>query len=240
VDGEVDGLSAPSGLESAGRRKRVPGSPEPIAAAARPETDGAVALVGLSPVYAHGLRLGFTSAGLTCSTVAGVGELPPLLGAAALVAVLPHADGASLASVTTAGAGRVEAVHVLPEGSVQAYTDALRAGATGAFAADAELEHVVRVVRSAAVGHTLLPLRVARALSRRRAGSPPQLQRQERHYLRRLADGGTVASLARSAGYSEREMYRLLSAVYARLGATNRTEALLLAERWGLLDEEAS
>lgn len=216
----------------------MPGTPDPSAGDARPESDGVVALVGLSPVYAHGLRLGFTSAGLTCTAVRGVGELPPLLGPGGVVAVLPHADGAALASLQAQDGGRIEAVHVLPDGSVQSYTDALRAGATGAFSADAELEHVLRVVRSAADGHTLLPLHVARALSRRRAGTPPQLQRHERHYLRRLADGGTVASLARAAGYSEREMYRLLSAVYARLGATNRTEALLLAERWGLLDEE--
>jgi DNA-binding CsgD family transcriptional regulator len=58
--------------------------------------------------------------------------------------------------------------------------------------------------------------------------------------LRHLADSGTVASLARTVGYSEREMYRLLGGVYARLGASNRTEALLLAERWGLLEGEAS
>jgi len=217
----------------------VPGTAGTSAGAARPDPGAVVALVGLSPVFAHGLRLGFTSAGLQCSAVAAVGDLPPLLDADPLVAVVPHADGAALASLQLQGAGRLHSVHVLPEGSVQAYTDALRAGATGAFSTDAELDHVVRVVRSAAAGQTLLPLRVAQALSRRRAGSPPQLQRHERQYLRRLADGGTVAGLARSAGYSEREMYRLLSAVYGRLGATNRTEALLLAERWGLLDEEA-
>ena len=216
----------------------MPATADPSSGVARPDAGGVVALVGLSPVYAHGLRLGFTSAGLRCSAVAAVGDLPPLLDADSLVAVLPHADGGALASLQLPQTGRLQSVHVLTEGSVQAYADALRAGATGAFSADAELDGVLRVVRSAAAGQTLLPLRVARALSRRRAGSPPELQRHERQYLRRLADGGTVAGLARSAGYSEREMYRLLSAVYARLGATNRTEALLLAERWGLLDEE--
>ena len=216
----------------------MPATAESSAGAARPDPDAMIALVGLSPVYAHGLRLGFTSAGLRCSAVAAVGDLPPLLDTAQLVAVVPHTDASALASLQLQASGRLQGVHVLPDGSVQTYADALRAGATGAFPADAELDHVLRVVRSAAVGQTLLPLRVASALSRRRAGSPPQLERHERQYLRRLADGGTVGGLARSAGYSEREMYRLLSAVYARLGATNRTEALLLAERWGLLDEE--
>jgi len=49
-----------------------------------------------------------------------------------------------------------------------------------------------------------------------------------------------VTSLARSSGYSEREMYRLLSALYARLGVTTRTEALLRADRWGLLRQGTS
>ncbi len=220
----------------------MPGSPQPPATAARPGQDGLVALValvGLSPVYAHGLRIGLVAAGMTCSTVPAVGDLPPLVEADRVVVVLRPADSAALAALQVQRASRLETVHVLDDGEVQTYADALRSGATGAFASDAELDQVVRVIRSAAVGQTLLPTRVARSLSRRRSGSPPQLERHERQYLRRLADGGTVAALARSSGWSEREMYRLLAAVYARLGATNRTEALLLAERWGLLDEES-
>jgi DNA-binding NarL/FixJ family response regulator len=65
---------------------------------------------------------------------------------------------------------------------------------------------------------------------------PPSLTDVEQAWLRRLAAGGTVAGLARGCGYSEREMYRRLSDMYSRLGARTRTEALLLAERFGLLD----
>jgi DNA-binding CsgD family transcriptional regulator len=98
---------------------------------------------------------------------------------------------------------------------------------------------VLAVVRAAATGHTLLPLRVARGLCRSHAGRAPELLARERSWLRHLADSGTVASLAATAGYSEREMYRLLGSIYTRLGASNRTEALLLAERWGLLQTES-
>ena len=45
-----------------------------------------------------------------------------------------------------------------------------------------------------------------------------------------------ATSLARTAGYSQREMYRVLAALYSRLGASTRTEALLRADRWGLLN----
>ena len=202
-------------------------------------SDVLAVLVGLPPVYAHGLRHGLVAADVRCTSVSAAVDLPPLLGADPCVAVVLESEAPALTALGLRGDDRLETVHVLEQDSLQAWTDALRAGATGAFATDAELDQIVRVVRSAAAGQTLLPLRVARALGRGRSGPPPRLERTERQYLRRLADGGTVAGLARASGWSEREMYRLLSALYVRLGATNRTEALLLAERWGLLDEEA-
>ncbi|MEA2589098.1 MAG: hypothetical protein QOH66_2025, partial [Actinomycetota bacterium] len=42
--------------------------------------------------------------------------------------------------------------------------------------------------------------------------------------------------LAEKVGYSERALYRLLHALYGRLGVSNRTEAILQASRRGLLD----
>ena len=66
-------------------------------------------------------------------------------------------------------------------------------------------------------------------------GRHPGFTSHELTWLRKLADGAKVAALARAAGYSQREMYRLLADLYARLGASTRTEALLRADRWGLL-----
>jgi DNA-binding NarL/FixJ family response regulator len=132
----------------------------------------------------------------------------------------------------------VSAVHVVERVTAEAYADALQVGATGVVAMDAEFEQVLAVVRAAAGGLTLLPRRVAKALCRTQAGPVPELLPRERAWLRHLADSGTVGSLAGQSGYSEREMYRLLGSLYSRLGASNRTEALLLAERWGLLQEE--
>ena len=203
------------------------------------EDEVRVALVGLAPVYMHGLQIGLATAGLRCRLLQTPAELPEVLEQAGpVVAVLPHAAHASLPSVPLEPRGMLATVHVLAEDSVQAYSNALGAGATGAFPETAELDRVIRTVRSAALGYTLLPHHVARGLGRPQVGPPPHLEPQERASLRLLAAGGTVAMLARRSGYSEREMYRLLSGIYGRLGAQNRTEALLVAERWGLLDEE--
>ncbi len=107
---------------------------------------------------------------------------------------------------------------------------------TGVLAATHPAEDIVPVLHCAARGHTVLPRELVRALCRPASLPPPSLTPTEQAWMRRLAAGGTVAGLARTCGYSEREMYRRLSTVYLRLGARTRTEALLLAERFGLLD----
>jgi DNA-binding NarL/FixJ family response regulator len=135
----------------------------------------------------------------------------------------------------------VLSVALLQEADTRRYARAL-ARCTGAVPLDAELEDVVATVWAAARGRALLPTTVARELaSRAETGEAvPDLSEQQVRWLRALASSATVTSLAKSAGYSEREMYRLLSALYARLGVTTRTEALLRADRWGLLRERVA
>jgi len=207
-----------------------------------------VVLAGLPPIYRHGLAAGFVGAGMVCTSLASMAELSGLL--AELAQMLPGGGGfvvivaseevpALTAVLGESAVGDVPLVHVVDDATAEASAEALRLGATGVIALDAELVQVIGVVRAAADGQTLLPRQVARSLCRSQVGPVPQLLGKEREWLRHLADCGTVAGLARAVGYSEREMYRLLGGVYARLGASNRTEALLLAERWGLLEDDA-
>jgi DNA-binding NarL/FixJ family response regulator len=193
-----------------------------------------VVLVGLPPVYTHGLHVGLTAIGLRCSTAPATDQFasPTETGRTVVTVMLPSAG----AALERADGARRAAVHVLAEATEQAYSDALHAGATGAFAQDAELIEIARVVVCAGLGLTLLPVDVARALNRRSVGRRPHLTTLDLQYLRMLADGATVASVARRLAHSEREMYRLLSGTYQRLGARNRTDALLLAQRFGLLE----
>jgi DNA-binding NarL/FixJ family response regulator len=80
---------------------------------------------------------------------------------------------------------------------------------------------------------------VARAISAH--GAPLQdkewITPEEVEWLRFLAEGATVHELAEKVGYSERALYRVLHGLYGRLRVANRTEAILQAQRWGLLDE---
>ncbi len=113
------------------------------------------------------------------------------------------------------------------------YRELLAGGAT-ALPSGAPDDDVVVAVAAAARSLTCVPAEAARSLAGA-AGDEPAVTAREVSWLRVLADGGTVAGLARTVGYSEREMYRLLRGLYARLGADTRTEALLRADRRGLL-----
>jgi DNA-binding CsgD family transcriptional regulator len=196
-----------------------------------------VVLGGLPPVYARGLQLVLESSVASCTVVGDVGQVPSLLaGPDPFVVVVPESDVPAVLPVPPALA-RHAVVVLVEQATPESCATAMRAGVTGVIAVDDAPEQVVAVVRGAARGYTVLAREFVQALCRPAAVVPPSLTVVERGWLRRLARGGTVAGLARSCGYSEREMYRRLSDVYLRLGARTRTEALLLAERFGLLDE---
>jgi DNA-binding NarL/FixJ family response regulator len=230
----------------ADRRGKGPdGTPDPDA---RRATDLAVhgadeqvhvVLVQMPPVYRYGLAALLRAVGIRCSSTSSTDQLGEVLAATGTrVLVLDAVVAASLPRPLGNTANGLFAVHVVPELTSATYAHALRSGATGVVAVDAELHHAVDVIRAAAAGNSLLGADVARSLCRPATSSAPQVSVRERAWLRRLGDGATVAGLARADGYSEREMYRRLAGLYSRLGAANRTGALVLAERWGLLARE--
>jgi DNA-binding NarL/FixJ family response regulator len=115
-------------------------------------------------------------------------------------------------------------------------------GAAVATAWTASPERIVEVAEAVLRGDFLVPVEVGRELA---AVGPdphetrPQVTAVEAGWLRTLAAGATVAELAEDAGYSERSMFRHLAAIYGTLGAANRFEALLAAERLGLLKPDS-
>jgi DNA-binding NarL/FixJ family response regulator len=121
----------------------------------------------------------------------------------------------------------------------RAIRSALLDGATAAASVDAPLDELAQIVTVALAGKVMLDAPVAEALARGCLGptlldcpvSDPEVD-----WLRGLARGDTVAELAEAAAFSEREMYRQLGALYERLGAANRTQAIVRAAQLGLID----
>jgi DNA-binding NarL/FixJ family response regulator len=148
-------------------------------------------------------------------------------------------DGEDLARLDQArGPAENTLVALLPHDDPSAYALALRAGADGAISWDSPPASIVDVLGAALNGCQLLPADVARALARgyRAEVKHSEVTEDEVRWLGLLADGRTIAELAQEAGYSIREMHRLLHDLYLRLGATNRSSGLVQATRGGLLD----
>jgi len=199
-----------------------------------------VVLLGLHPVLERGLRVVLTEAGFHVGDAGQTTGWTRDGGRRLVVTVDDDASLRDLEELQVRVPGLLSVV-LLAQASTWGYARAL-SRCTGAVPVDAEVEDLVTAVRAASRECAIVPTRVARQLAVGMAPdeAAPALGEQQVGWLRELVNGATVGSLARSAGYSEREMYRLLSALYARLGVTTRTEALLRADRWGLLRQRAS
>lgn len=130
-------------------------------------------------------------------------------------------------------------VVLLERGSDAEGMQALMAGARSVLPRAAAERSLLRTVAATLEDEAVMPARVAAALLETdRGGSAPRsaVPAEQAAWLRRLAGGSTVAQLASDSGYSERTMYRLLQALYRRMGVHNRVEAVLRAKEQGWLE----
>jgi DNA-binding NarL/FixJ family response regulator len=129
-------------------------------------------------------------------------------------------------------------IAMLADHNLTSYVRAAYAGAVSAIPRCAEPSLVQRTFEAAVDGRSLLPVAALRAItagaSNGEVGSTSPSE-EERNWLRQLAQGSSVADLAKHAGYSERMMFRLLHALYVKLQAPNRTVALIRARDEGWL-----
>ena len=134
----------------------------------------------------------------------------------------------------------IPVIAVLPDLTVSDFAEAVRCGAIVAIAEDEPPETFVDALEAASRGWATVPASVLRAMAARIPRRPDPaawVTEDEADWLRHLAAGATVTDLAEQVGYSEREMFRTLRETYARLGAKNRTEAIIWATRHGVLNE---
>ena len=99
------------------------------------------------------------------------------------------------------------------------------------FGADDRIAEMTVMVRPMSGVHAL-----AEAMKRRLAPSGPQLSPREGQVLRLLADGMSVAGIAKQLFVSESTAKTHISKLYEKLGAANRAQALMTALRLGLLE----
>ena len=119
----------------------------------------------------------------------------------------------------------------------------LRCGARHVLPDTTSFDTLLTIVLSDYADVSMVPLRCVQFLAdcaRRGSGSFALLTDAELSWIKSLADGEKISTLAAHAGYSERSMFRHLARVYRILGVSDRDEALLAARDLGLCDADPS
>jgi DNA-binding NarL/FixJ family response regulator len=114
---------------------------------------------------------------------------------------------------------------------------AIKAGATGYLLKDAPRDELIRAVRAAHAGQSVLSPSVAGALIDL-AGNrgPDALSPREAEVLRLVADGATNQAAARQLLVSETTIKTHLLHIYTKLGVRDRASAVATAYKRGLLN----
>jgi DNA-binding NarL/FixJ family response regulator len=113
---------------------------------------------------------------------------------------------------------------------------ALRAGAKGYLLKDASVDELLGAIRSVHAGQTLLaPTVAARLVVGVSTGGPEALTPRELEVLTLVGQGRSNAEIATLLAIAPRTAKVHVQNILSKLGATNRTEAVSLAVRQGLI-----
>lgn len=112
--------------------------------------------------------------------------------------------------------------------------EALRNGATGAFLKDAAMDDLIGAIRRVANGERLVSPEVERLLREEEAEAPSLTERQ-RDVLESAARGLSDREIALQFGMTHSGAKHHMRAIFAKLGAANRAEAIGIALRKHLL-----
>jgi DNA-binding NarL/FixJ family response regulator len=150
---------------------------------------------------------------------------------------MPELDGVGLTAAVTRTHPEM---HVLVVTTYETDADILRAveaGAAGYLLKDAPPADLCAAVRSAARGETVLaPSVAARLMARLRTPAVDALTPRELDVLRAVAEGHTNAEIGRRLFIGESTVKTHLLRVFAKLGVDDRTAAVTVAMKQGVLD----
>ena len=150
---------------------------------------------------------------------------------------MPGEDGISLARRVKA-AGLDTLVIMLTSYDSQQYVLAsLKAGAKGFLLKTATPETLLKAIQTVADGGLYLDSEVSSALEERQ-NQPEELSPREREVLLCSARGMSGKDVAGALNISERTVQTHLAAIYDKLEAHNKTEAMLYALKYGILTVE--
>lgn len=152
---------------------------------------------------------------------------------------LPDGSGLDLVQAVRARRPRVGIVVVTMYNDDDHLLAALTAGASGYVTKSASADDVVAAVRHAVTApESFASAGLAEALRRRMAGPVVQLTEREAAVLALLKEGLATAAVAQHLYISQSTAKSHIRRLYEKLGAGNRTQAIMAALRLGLIEAD--
>ena len=150
---------------------------------------------------------------------------------------MPELDGVSVA-LKVKNEGLPTAIIMLTSYDAQQYVIAsLRAGARGFVLKTVSPKELTTAINTVAKGGLYLDPEVASVMGEQDF-TPEPLSTREREVLLLAAKGLSSKEVARRLFISERTVQTHLASIYDKLGSRNKTEALLLALKYGVVTLE--
>ncbi len=170
------------------------------------------------------------------STWAGIKALRPQV--ALLDIRMPSLDGITIARMARDAGIPTAALMLTSYDANQYVLAALRAGARGYLLKTATMDTLSKAIRIAARGGFYLDSEVSRAVEGGDNFMPEPVSVREREVLLLAARGLSSKGIAAKLFISERTVQTHLASIYDKLGAKNKTEAMLLAIKYGIVTIE--
>ena len=196
--------------------------------------DGLVSMLETQPDFAI---VGSAATGTEAVTLVRATDPDVLL----LDLEMPALDGVGVLEALRSANARARGIVFTVFDTDERIVAAVEAGAAGYLLKGAPRAEVFSAVRVVAAGGSLLaPLAASAVLRRVRGESParphPTLTTREQAVLEQLALGLANKQIAARLGITERTVKFHVSAVFTKLGAANRTEAVTRAAQLGLIE----
>lgn len=190
------------------------------------------------------MRMGLASLLATCREVEVVGDAadgPTALKKATKLRpdivfmdlMMPAMDGAETTRRLLAALPGTKVIVLTTFGTANGIAQALKAGASGALLKNVKLPELIAAVRTVAAGGRVLSPEIEQILT----DEPvlPELSPRQLEILESITRGLTNEDIARQLGISVPVVKEHLRALFAKIGAANRSEAIGIALRKHLL-----
>lgn len=166
----------------------------------------------------------------------GIQQLKPQV--ALLDIRMPGIDGVALARKIKEAALPVAPLMLTTYDAQQYVMASLRAGARGYVLKTTSIETLSKAIRIVARGGFYLDSEVANAVEEEGDFIPEPVSVREREVLLLAARGLSGKEIATQLFISERTVQTHLASIYDKLGAKNKTEAMLLSLKYGIVTLE--